>query len=113
MLLFDDSFYSPQIVNFTKELDNWIATTILGTPQTLNLGLSQEFGFYFLDGTTKYEYYDLTESIPNTSYYLDDDNTGMKVLVAGAAPVPLPASVLFLASGVARLIAFGRVRRNS
>ena len=124
-LLLQDNIFSGSVVNFKydDDDDNWKAIITRAcwgddppfSSSTLELGPTKDFGFYFEDSDGHQHYdYDITKWPSELNIYtVVDDNTSMKVLVAFAAPVPLPASILFLGSGVVGLIAFSRVRRNS
>ena len=111
LLLFVDGRYNSTTGYFTQDGGDWWASLSLGAT-TLSLGDTQEFGFYFLDGTTNYFSYDLTATTPGEAYTLYDSNTDMTVAVSDAAPVPIPTSALLFGSGIIGFIATGRVRRR-
>lgn len=97
-----------QTVYFTQKDGIW-SVRLSGGTETLNLGKSSEFGFFFGDGTTMY--YDLTVIEPGEMYQLSPaGSSDITICTSDIAPVPLPASALLLGSGMVGLIAFGRVR---
>lgn len=100
-----------QSVYFTQDNSTWYAGLSRGA-QTLNLGDSQDFGFFFGDGTDSYYTYDLTVIQAGEIYYLSSDSNDIGIYTSDIAPVPIPASVLLLGSGLAGLIGFGKRMRK-
>jgi len=110
--LITDGVNDSDTAYFTNVSGTWYAGLTSGAT-TLNLGSTQEFGFYFYDAGNTYTSYDLITLEQGVSYRLSDSsNTGMEVFVTRAAPVPIPASVLLLGSGILGLITIGRVKRK-
>lgn len=110
MLLFTDSLYSSATVYFTEDSGIWYAGLSSGV-KTLDLGGSKDIGFYFLKGANPYPSYDVTTVDPGEVYSLFETNTAMTVLVSDIAPVPLPASLFLLGSGILSLVVSRRKSR--
>lgn len=73
----------------------------------LTLGDSALFGFYFFDGTDTVYEYDMNGSESN---WVLDGLPGFSVSVSDVKPVPLPANVVLLGSGLLCLVAIARKR---
>ena len=86
---------------------NWYADTTLGG-QALELGETPFFGIYFSDGSDTWEEYDIIGT--NGAYWLSEANTGMQVIAHDMKPVPVPAAVFLLGSGLISLVALRRRR---
>jgi len=100
-----------QSVHFTQNTGTWYAGLSLGAT-TLDLGSDLEFGFFFGDGTSSSPYYeyDLVVIEAGEVYQLSHASSDISVLTSDVAPVPIPASVLLLGSGLVGLIGFGKRR---
>lgn len=99
------TFYtdSSGLVYNNSDPENW---------NTLTLTFPGQFGFYFDDGTSKYTNYSYTEVVGNQwSISSEHEGSGGPVQASDVAPVPLPASALFLFSGLVGLVAFGSRRK--
>ena len=101
-----------QSVYFTQSSGDWYASMTSGVITDLALGDSLEFGFSFGDGTDTYYTYDLTMIEPFETYQLTHGSSDILITTSDAAPVPLPASVLLLGSGLVGLIGFGKRMRK-
>lgn len=111
LLLFTDGIFNSATVFFTLDLGIWYAG-LSEDARTLDLGDSREFGFYFGDEVNLYTSYDVTTITPGEVYSLFDSNTRMTARVSDIAPVPLPASLFLLGSGILFLAVsrrYGRV----
>ena len=87
---------------------NWYADTTLGG-QALELGATPFFGIYFSDGSDNtWGEYDIIGT--NGAYWLSEANTGMQVIAHDMKPVPVPAAVFLLGSGLISLVAVRRRR---
>ena len=101
--IFQDVFFTP--VNGT-----WYAGRAENA-QSLYLGSSLEFGFFFKDGEgSSYFEYDLQVGTGD-SYILSHNDINIEVLTHDIQPVPIPASALLLGSGIVGLIGFGKSKR--
>jgi len=116
LLVLEDGFFSARYVDFEEDAFGDWSASLYGGGDTLNLGPSPEFGFYFANSDGTYTEYNLELNSTNNAYILTDNlstnSTGMIVMVSDAAPVPIPASVLLLGSGILGLITIGRVGRK-
>lgn len=95
-------------VSVTQNGDDWQITVDGGATkgQTLDIGNSKDFSFYFKNGTD----YDTKFSIKvlcNSNQYLFDSDKGGKVTGNDLAAVPLSNSAIFLFSGLVGIVAFG------
>ena len=100
-----------QSVYFSQNNNTWYAGLSLGA-QTLDLGNSLDFGFFFGDGTNSYYTYDLTVIQAGEVYRLNYGSDDVSIYTSDIAPVPIPASALFLCSGMVGLIGFGKRMRE-
>ena len=75
----------------------------------INIGDSDEFSFYFWNGSTYDIEFTITSGGGDT--YKFDSNFGGTVLGDDLNPVPLPGSVILLFSGIMGLVAFGSRRK--
>ena len=109
-LISDGTYCSVNIYFQQQNNGTWLAGT---APDhlTLNLGDTNEFGFYFQDGSNTYTNYDLQAS--GAGYLLTENNTKMTVFVDDANPVPIPPAVWLLGSGFLCLALSRRRRRRS
>ena len=108
--LFPDPVTDDANIWFTLDSGSWYASLSKGGLD-LNLGTSKAIWFYFQDGATKYTSYDVTTRTPGDNYELFDPNTSMTVRVHDIAPVPLPASLFLLGSGIISLVVSRRKSR--
>ncbi|PQP32739.1 hypothetical protein C6A36_02890, partial [Desulfobacteraceae bacterium SEEP-SAG10] len=84
LFIISDGSLTFATVWFAKVGTTWYADLTKGG-QSLNLGDSNWFGFYFDNGTKYFSYAYTTGS---DAYTLNETNTGMTVLVHDADPVP-------------------------
>ena len=120
LLLFDaeDDFLDVVNVKFVINDDSWSAYNE-STSESIDLGPTKEFGFYFFDGSVDTQYtvtpfldgYILTNGEFPPIINGDSDDQ-MAVGIFNADPVPIPASALLLGSGMVGLIAFGQRMRK-
>jgi hypothetical protein len=94
-------------VKTTDGSTNWYADTTPGG-QALELGATPFFGIYFSDGSDTWGEYDIIDA--NGAYLLFEANTGMQVITHDMKPVPVPAAVFLLGSGLISLVALRRRR---
>ena len=95
----DNNFY----INVTTGVDESLSP--------VNIGTTDEFSFYFFDGTTYYAPSSITEFSGNSDGYLFSHSSGGNVIGTDLASVPLPSSAIFLFSGFVGLVAFGGRRK--
>lgn len=81
--------------------------------EILNLGDSNDFGFFWLNTAASIPTFDFVYeySILNNQfaqYLLDPENGTTQIMVANALPVPVSKSILLLGSGIIALIGFNR-----
>lgn len=98
-------------VKTTDGSTKWYADTTPGG-QALELGDTPFFGIYFSDGSDTWGEYDIigANANANGAYWLFEANTGMQVITHDMKPVPVPAAVFLLGSGLISLVAL-RQRR--
>ena len=110
------ALFDSATVFFTQSNGNWFASLTDGgtTATDLNLGNDTLFGLFFGDGTQASHFsYDVQVDIPNEQYILTHPNfLGTIITTSDIQPVPIPASVLLLGSGMVGLIGFGKRMRK-
>ena len=104
--LFTDGFYSNATVYFTSTEGGWFADTTPGG-QALAFTEAPFFGFGFNECGKSWFEYDLSTT-DGDALLLFERNTGMKVVVNGMAPVPIPPAVLLLGSGLIGIVSLRR-----
>jgi hypothetical protein len=119
MLVVNNNFLEGVTVAFSNESGNWQAQVVGSDPlRSLDLGDTQDFGFYFKDGSNNMSTsYDVTPAEPTTdSFFLTDTQTpsatGMNVAIHDVALVPIPGSVMLLGAGIIGLVGIRRRYRG-
>lgn len=112
------TFWDGANFSVTQSGNDWIITVTDGTYQgnSLNIGDSEDFSFYFWNGSTNSPIYDTGFSITGGAFNYGFSSTppsgdGGNILGADLNPVPLPGSVILLFSGIMGLVAFGSRRK--
>jgi len=111
LMILSNGSFNNSTVYFSPVGTTWWAGLTQGA-QTLNLGLSNWFGFYFSDGSNPpYLSYALT-STGTDSYTLFESNTSMTVMLHDADPVPIPATVWIFGAGLMGIVGIRRKLRS-
>ena len=106
LLVSEGTSISGNTIYVWQEDGNYFANTDYNTVGAIALD-GPKFGFTFGDAPSFDPTYDLNY-LNSYNYTINDTDSNMWVNISGAAPVPIPASILLLGTGLIGLVGFRR-----